>query len=155
MCPSVSPSVSPSVVRSSVRPYFRFRMITSECQWIFTKLGLCIEIVKISFWITNGRTLSVFDRVIFPRQVCIFFRFRTITWVNINRFSPNSVCALILYISGSDLLITKFHQFLKELSARDMSIFSFSDDNSSKLQWIFTKLGMRIANVYRNLVRDC
>ena len=38
----------------------------------------------------------------------------------------------------------KFHQFLMELSARDTPIFSFPDDNLSKHQWIFTKLGMCI-----------
>ena len=38
--------------------------------------------------------------------------------------------------------MSKFHQFLTELSARHMSIFSFLDDNLSKYQWIFTKLGM-------------
>ena len=27
----------------------------SECQWIFTKLGMCIDIVKIWFRIANGR----------------------------------------------------------------------------------------------------
>ena len=31
-----------------------------------------------------------------------------------------------------------------ELSDRDMPIFSFPDDNLSKRQWIFTKLGMCI-----------
>ena len=34
----------------------------------------------------------------------------------------------------------KFDQFLTELSARHMSIFSFPDDDLSKCQWIFTKL---------------
>ena len=38
----------------------------------------------------------------------------------------------------------KFCQFFTELSARDMPIFSFQDDNLSKHQWIFTKLGMCI-----------
>ena len=38
----------------------------------------------------------------------------------------------------------KFRQFLTELSARDTPIFSFPDDNLSKHQWIFTKLGMCI-----------
>ena len=38
----------------------------------------------------------------------------------------------------------KFHQFLTKLSARDMSLFSFLDDNFSKYQSIFTKLGMCI-----------
>ena len=30
------------------------------------------------------------------------------------------------------------------ISARDMPIFSFPDDNLSKYQWIFAKLGMLI-----------
>ena len=34
-----------------------------------------------------------------------YFRFRTITWVNINWFSPNFVCALILWRSGLGLLL--------------------------------------------------
>ena len=38
----------------------------------------------------------------------------------------------------------KFRQFLTELSARDTPIFSFPDDNLSKHQLIFTKLGMCI-----------
>ena len=72
------------------------------------------------------------------------FRFRMITWVNINGFSPNLVCALILWRSDLELLMGKFHQFLKELSAQDTPIFSFLDDNFSKHQWIFTKLGLYI-----------
>ena len=71
------------------------------------------------------------------------FRFR-ITCVNINGFSPNLVCALILWRSGFGLLMGKFRQILTELSARDTPIFSFPDDNLSKHQWIFTKLGMCI-----------
>ena len=38
----------------------------------------------------------------------------------------------------------KFRQFFTELSARDMLIFSFTDDNLSIHQWIFTKLSMCI-----------
>ena len=38
----------------------------------------------------------------------------------------------------------KFRQFLKELSARDISIFLFQDNNLSKSQWIFTKVDMCI-----------
>ena len=33
-------------------------------------------------------------------SVCPYFHIRTINGVNINRFSPNSVCALILWRSG-------------------------------------------------------
>ena len=73
-------------------------------------------------------------------KVCPYFRFHTITWVNINGFSPNLVCALILWRSGLGMLMGKFPQFLPELSAHDRSIFSFPDDNFSKCHWIFTKL---------------
>ena len=72
------------------------------------------------------------------------FRFQMITWVNINGFSPNLVCALLLWRSGLGLLLGKFCQFLTQLSARDAPIFSFPDGNLSKRQWIFTKLGMCI-----------
>ena len=67
------------------------------------------------------------------------FRFRMITLVNINGFSPNLVCALILLRSGSGLLMGKFRQILTELPARDTPIFSLSDDNFCKCQGILTK----------------
>ena len=41
-------------------------------QWIFTKLGLCIDIVEIWFGIANGQISSIFDRVICPRYAHIF-----------------------------------------------------------------------------------
>ena len=72
------------------------------------------------------------------------FRFRMITCVNINGFSSNLVCVLILWRSGLGLLFGKFRQFFREMSARDTPIFSFPDDNLSKHQWVFTKLGMCI-----------
>ena len=72
------------------------------------------------------------------------FRFRMITWVNINGFLPNLVCALTLWRSGLGLLMGNFRQILTVLSARDTPIFWFPDDNLSKHQWIFTKLGMCI-----------
>ena len=39
----------------------------SKCQGILTKLGTCIDIKEIWFWIANGQILPVFDRVICPR----------------------------------------------------------------------------------------
>ena len=38
--------------------------IFSKCQWIFTKLAVCIDIVQIGFGNANGQVLSIFDRVI-------------------------------------------------------------------------------------------
>ena len=68
------------------------------------------------------------------------FRFRMITSVNFNVFSPNLVCALILQSLG--LLMGKFRQILTELSARDTPIFSFPGDDLSKCQGILTRLGL-------------
>ena len=38
----------------------------SKCQGILTKLGTCIDIKDIWFWIANGQISSMFDRVICP-----------------------------------------------------------------------------------------
>ena len=44
----------------------------SKHQWIFTKLGMCIDIVEIWFGIANGQISSNFDGVI---CLCPYFRF--------------------------------------------------------------------------------
>ena len=54
-------------------------------QWIFTRLGMRIDIVDILFGIANGQILSNFDGVICPRPAHIFV-FRMITWVNVKGF---------------------------------------------------------------------
>ena len=82
-----------------------------------------------------------------PLYVHPNFRFRMITSVNVNGLSPNTVCALLLWRSGLGLLMGKFHQFLTELSAHNIYIFSLPVDNFSKYQWIFTKFGVCIDNV--------
>ena len=61
-------------------------------------------------------------------HMSIFFGFRMIILLDINGFSPNLVCTLILWRSGLGLLMGKF-QFLTELSAHHMSVFLFPDDN--------------------------
>ena len=82
--------------------------------------------------------LSVCDRSVF------FFHFQMITSVNISGFSPNLVCALILWRSALGLLMGKFHPFWTELSACSSSVVYFQDNNLSKSQWIFTKFDMFI-----------
>ena len=58
---SMCPSVRPSVVRLSFRPSVLFPDDNlSKHQWIFTKLGMCIDIVKIWFGIANARDTLVF-----------------------------------------------------------------------------------------------
>ena len=50
------------------------------------------------------------------------FCFQMITCVNINGFSQNLVCVLILWRSGLGLLMGKFFQIFTELSARDTTM---------------------------------
>ena len=68
------PCVRPSVIRPSVRILFLDDSM-SKHQWIFTKLGMCIDIVEIWFGIAYGQISSNFDRVtgICQRHPYIFF----------------------------------------------------------------------------------
>ena len=69
------PCVCPSVRRSVVRPSVRFSFPDdnlSEHQWIFTKLGIYIDIVERCFGIANGQISSNFYWVICPRHAHIF-----------------------------------------------------------------------------------
>ena len=50
-------SVRPSVVHPSV---FRFRMITSKLQWIFIKLGMCIDIVDFGLGLLMSKFRQIF-----------------------------------------------------------------------------------------------
>ena len=52
-------SVRPSVIRTSVRFSFPDDNLRKH-QWIFTKLGMCIDIVKIWFGFANGQISSNF-----------------------------------------------------------------------------------------------
>ena len=68
-CPCVCLSICPSVLQSSVHPFVRISFLDdnlSKHQWIFTKLGMCIDIVEIWFEIADGQILSNFDGVICP-----------------------------------------------------------------------------------------
>ena len=51
-----------------------------------------------------------------------YFNFLMITLININGFSPNLVCALILWRSALELLMGKFHQFLTEICLQHICI---------------------------------
>ena len=62
---SVCLSVHPVVVCLSARPYFHFQIINmSKCQWIFTKLDMCIDIVEIWFGIANLQSSLFLDKVV-------------------------------------------------------------------------------------------
>ena len=93
----VSPwvSICLSYIHSSV--FFFLGDSLSKCQRIFTKLGVCIDIVKIWFGIANGQISLIFDRVICPQQVHIYnFVPGMVTSVTVSGFSLNLVRALIL-----------------------------------------------------------
>ena len=53
-------------------------------QWTFTKIDVCTGVVEPWFCITNGQIWSIFVRMICPQ-------------VNVSGFSPNLVCAFILW----------------------------------------------------------
>ena len=108
----------------------------SKNQWIFTKLGVCIDIVQICSGIVDRQVSSFFDSYL--PGTCRYFHFRTITLVNFNGFSLNFVCALTLWTSALGLLMVEFLLFLKALFARNTSVFHFQDNNLSISQWIFT-----------------
>ena len=69
MCPSVLPSI---VCLSAYLSVFLFLDDNlSKYKWIFSKLGMYIDIVEIWFGIANGQISSIFDRVICKPFVCI------------------------------------------------------------------------------------
>ena len=121
-------SVCPSLVCPSVRFSFPNDNL-SKHQWIFTKLGMCIDIMEIWFGIANWQIPSNFYGVICPRHAHIFV---SGLCVNNKGFSPNLLYALTLRRSCLGLLMGKFRPIFTELSARDTPIFLFPDNNLSK-----------------------
>ena len=69
-----------------------------------------------------GRPCARTSSVVLSICLLLFFCFQKITWVNINGFTPNLVCALILWRSGLEMLIGKFRQFLTQLSAHNTNV---------------------------------
>ena len=62
---------------------------------------------------------------------------------------------LCLATEGEDCILFFVRTLLAlAFAAACLSVFSFPGDNLSKYQWIFTKLGVRIAIGGENLVRD-
>ena len=69
---SVHLSVHPSVCRTSVRFSFPDDNLGKHW-WIFTKFGMCIDMVEIWFGIVNGQISTNLDGVICPRQPIFSF----------------------------------------------------------------------------------
>ena len=59
-------------IHPSVRPFSFPDDNLSKHQYIFTKLGMCIDTVEIWFGIANGQISSNFYGVICPRHAHIF-----------------------------------------------------------------------------------
>ena len=122
-----------SICCTSVR-IFVYRYNFSKCQWIFSKLGVCIDIVEI--WWTNF--VNFWQSCLPPTP--LIFRFWMITWVSINWFSSSLVCALIWFGIANGQISSNFDSYLP--ATPDIS---FQDNNLSK--GIFTKLDMCIGIV--------
>ena len=60
---SVSLSIHLTSIPPFVHSYFCFFMITSKCQWIFTKLDMCIDIVEIWFGIADWQIWSILTKL--------------------------------------------------------------------------------------------
>ena len=109
-------SVCPSILLSCICILFMEDNF-SKYQWIFTKLGMCFDIVEIWFQIANGKILSIFSRVI-----CLPHN-NGILWRTGSRLLMGKFCQFltviclphnngILWSSGLRLLMGKFCQFL-------------------------------------------
>ena len=98
------------------------------------RLNLCIYYCE-HLHVCSGCVTQVSE--LWP--VGLLFRFWTITWVSINRFSPNLVCALILWFWIANGQTSSIFTIL---CLRHVNIFSFPEDNLSKYQQVFTKLGI-------------
>ena len=73
---------------------------------------------------------------VFCMSIRLYFCLQMITLINVNGFSPSLVCALILWKSALELLMGKIYQFLTELSAQDMSEFSFIFSTISSISFL-------------------
>ena len=88
----------------------------SKYQGIFTKLGLCIDIVEVWFGIANGQISSVFDRVICPRHIHIFISGQSINLSKSQQiFTELEVCIDIVE-TWFGIAFGYISQFLTELS---------------------------------------
>ena len=120
VCAAIHPSVCQSICSPSAFCFPEDNL--HKFKLIFTKLGMCIDIVEIWFRIAYGQILlSIFDSFFCLGHVHFFFQM--ITWVNISGFSPILVCALILWRSGFGLLLGKFHCILTVICLQHTCFF--------------------------------
>ena len=87
---------------------------------------MCIDIVEIWFGIANGQ-ISACDM-----SICLFLGDNLSKYQYIF-FSPNLVCAWILWRSGLGFLMGNFRQFLTVLCSRHVQIFIFGKSSAKEL----------------------
>ena len=107
----------------------------SKYQWIFSKLGMCIDIREIWFEIDNRQNLT---RVIGPLLSVLTFPDDNLSkyrWI----FTKLGMCI--------DIVVIWFWIANGRIICPQPSAFLLSDNNMSKHEWIFTKLGMSIGIV--------
>ena len=121
-------------------------LLSAELAKRLLKVNLSIKVGQLLFYFHNCMTIFIPCHIIVAgyygmtlvdlvSSVChqpvvhlfvpLYFLFLTITWVDNNGFSPNFVCALILWRSDLELLMHKFCQFLTELSPMTCPYFHF------------------------------
>ena len=93
---SVQTSVHQSVVRPSI--FLFTNNYLNKCKQIFTKLGMCIDIIEIWFGIAYAQILSIFDSCL--PATCPYFHLQKITSVNINGFLQNLCINIVEIFKG-------------------------------------------------------
>ena len=93
---------------------------------------------------SNKKDISIFRMKKAPYLLLCLFSFLDNNLGNINGFSPNLLCELILWRFGWDCQWANFFNFSQSYLAATHPYFLFPDDNLSNCQWLFTKLGMCI-----------
>ena len=96
---------------------------SSKHQWIFTKLGMCIDIVEIWLGLLMCKLRQILTEL--PARDTPIFSFPDDNLCKCQGILTNLVHALILRKSGLGLLMRKFRQCLTEFSALDKIIAGY------------------------------
>ena len=129
----VRPSVRPSVGRQSVFLCPDDNM--SKCQWIFTKLSVCIDIVDIWFGVIMGKFCQFLTKLSAHHMSEFSFKAKaTIVCL----FTRHTIVAG--YYGITLAIRVSVHQSVRSSDVRPSVFLCYL----SKCQWIFTKLGVCI-----------
>ena len=118
VCVSIHPSVHLCIVCPFVFSFPDDNL--SKYQWIFTKFGICIEIVEISFGIANGQILSIFDKSYLLASVLSFpdHNLGKYQWI----FTKLGICIVGIWFGVANGYISSI---LTELSAHHTIVVGY------------------------------